>query len=624
MCGIAGSNDENFILGKNDLKHRGPDSFNAFKERGMNFYHWRLAIIDPTENGNQPIFNEDKTISAIFNGEIYNYLELRDKYLKKHQFYTNTDTEVIVHMYEEFGERFVDYLNGDFAISLWDNKTNTLFLYRDRLGIKPLYYTSERGKLYFASEIKPLLKAAHLKQDRELDFCSIDSYLRYRYILSPEDTFFKRIKKLLPGHFLVWNTCQFEIKKYWDVKFLPNPAIRKEEYVAKFASLFSDSVRLRMISDVPVGAYLSGGIDSNSVVAEMKKHNMAEYPIRTFSIGFKGSTDETFLASKYAAFHGTNHQSFYLKPDDYKCYKELVHYLDELVGDPIILPTYILSKMASETVKVVLTGEGADEILGSYIHHYAVYYVSKYWTVLPNIFKNIFIVIMKLIPHNIFNKIFPYPADLGKNGKEKVIAFLKNSKGNLKIADLIELFNEDERKKLFNIDLNIFHFDRSRNNIDSRSINDLLTFDLKHWLPNYTLLKQDRLAMANGIESRSPFLDHRLVELVSQIPDNLRVKNFKTKVILRQAMSKKLTKKITKAKKKAFYLPLTAVFDENFWLFVKDILSKKNIEKIGILNYTYINQLLGEEKNLLNTKKIFNIFLLQLWFDEFIASDKKI
>ena len=376
MCGIFGFygfEDKKLIKDMcNILGHRGPDNIGYFTDSKLSLGCTRLAIID-LKKGNQPIFNEDQSICIVFNGEIYNFKLLRQELEKKgHRFSTNSDTEVIVHAYEQFGESCLTHFNGIFAFAIYDSNKKKLFLARDRIGIKPLYYTIINDCLLFASEIKSLLMYETIQ--RKVNKNAINLYLSFRYVPGSQ-TLFDGIYKLLPGHYLVFNKKEIKIRKFWnlDSKRVTHDLRFYSENILK---LLKDSVEKRLISDVPLGAFISGGLDSSAIVSLISKH----MDIKTFSVGFENETkaNELTNAKDVAGFYNTDHYETIVPRDSFKFLPKIIWHLDNLIGDPVIVPNYILSKLARKHVKVILCGEGADELFAGYVHHrnslYGYYY----------------------------------------------------------------------------------------------------------------------------------------------------------------------------------------------------------------------------------------------------------
>lgn len=629
MCGICGfvglENRELIKKMTAILAHRGPDDFGFYFGKDVCLGHRRLSIID-LEKGHQPIFNEDKTMCVVYNGEIYNYLSIRHSLEQKgHRFYTNSDTEAIVHSYEESGEDCVKEFNGMFAFALWDSRKRKLLLARDRLGIKPLYYYTKDNKLYFASETKSLLLTG---VSEEIDFEALDSYLMLRYV-PHERTMFKAISKLSPASVLTYQNSKPIIKKYWSLEYIKNNW-KENDAIEKFHNLLEDSIKLRLMSDVPLGAYLSGGVDSSSIAYLMTR--FVSGPIKTFSIGFGTDIDEVERAREISRFLGSEHTELFVEKGDFELLPQIVWNMDEPLGDSIVIPTYILSRETSKKVKVVLTGEGADEILAGYIHHRVMNYIDKYNRFTPHLLKKTVTSLIRKTPLEFMEKFFLYPSKLGTKGKAKLIRYLQTQGSSLNsYIELVSLFSNEEKTFLYTkeayqkikekraADLNfdiLFHDDKTNRGFLDR----IIDLDMRNWLPNYTLFKQDKLTMANSLEGRVPYLDYRLVEFCATTRDNFKFRGLSDKYILRKSASRILPDSVAKAKKKAFYFPIEKCFDEKFDLFVRDILNESTIKKRGVFNWDYITTLLAHIRGpeLIDNKKIMALLILEIWFRTFI------
>jgi asparagine synthase (glutamine-hydrolysing) len=566
MCGIAGifhfeadrGADAHLLKKMTDtLFHRGPDGSGYFVRNNVGLGHRRLSIID-LDTGDQPQFNDDKSIALIFNGEIYNHIELREELRKHgHSFRTNSDTEVIIRAYEQWGVDCQNKFNGMWAFALWDERKKQLFISRDRLGEKPLYYSVIDNTLIFGSEVKSILA---YRNSFEPNFELTELYLSLGYIPAPF-SFYKNISKLRQGHFLLVRES-VTAHKYWDIP-LPDERnmIEDKEFVnKKFEEIFYDSVRIRMRSDVPFGAFLSGGLDSGSVVATMSE--ISAHPVQTFTIGF---TDEEFderkIAREIADKFSTHHSEFTVQQEGFEesLNKVLFHY-DEPFGDPSAIPTGYVSKIASQKVKMVLTGDGGDEILSGY-NSYQVEKFAQQYKKLPGLVK-------KLLPAAVsplkgmangnmrykLNRIHrildysrqPYTARLIIKSSwyapqliEKMTARLG---AQIKISDFIDDFYTSYPA--------------------DDSFYKLMLFQHKVLLPDDFLVKADRMSMANSLETRIPFLDHRLVEFMLQVSKNVKMQGFERKSVLRNTIGKKLPKSVLQGSKKGFTAPVREWFKD--------------------------------------------------------------
>jgi len=629
MCGICGfiNFKENGLIERmtQELTPRGPDDSGFYNDETIVLGHRRLSIID-LKSGRQPIHNEDSSVWVIFNGQIYNYIELRqDLAGKGHRFYTLSDTEVIVHAYEEYSLDCVKYFNGEFAIALWDKNKKQLALIRDRLGIRPVYYSYINGGLIFASELKSILCCE--KIERNLNAEALDKYLTLRYVPGDE-SILKGVYRLPEASILTFTKEGVSgIHRYWDITFEEEKIKKETEYVEEFTSLLTDSVKLRLRSDVPVGAFLSGGLDSSAIVSLMRT---AGYPkIRTYCIGFGTDIDETQNALRMADFLGTDHTSLVMDKQAYRLLFKIIKQLDEPIGDSIIIPTFLLSQEAAKNVKVVLTGEGADEILAGYIHHSAFHYGALFKKYTPELIRRVLRSVINKVPLRYLNRAFSYPASLGDRGKDRLMRYLSSEdKGLGSFFTLTGLFSEEEKPGLYNNDF--YHGSIRQHNWQDElcriydpvysPLNKIINFDIHNWLVNYTLFKQDRLSMANSLEARVPFLDHRLVEFCARLPLSLKLSGFTSKCILRKSAAKFIPKETAKAKKKAFYLPTEKCFGEDFDRFVKEVLDGSVLCKKGIFRKEFIERLFNQQQKgeILSNKQIMSLVILELWYREYI------
>lgn len=574
MCGINGIVDfsgrpvtrqEIEVMNKT-LVHRGPDGEGVFlwsseqKKIHCGLGHRRLSIID-IEGGSQPMTNEDGTVVVTYNGEIYNFSGLRDSLLLKgHIFKSRCDTEVIVHQYEEDGVNLVKHLNGMYSFALWDSRNRRLILVRDRVGIKPLYYTRQGTRIIFSSEITPILKAIGFVPD--MDEEAIFRYLLLQYIPSPR-TPFTGIYKLPPASVMVIDESGSRFTQYWDVsdKTRLDVQERPEEYLF---DLLSDSVIKQLTSDVPVGAFLSGGIDSSAVVYIMSR--IADRPIKTFSVGFEGpgECDETHYASMVARHCNTEHHEIMMRSQDVPdLFLQTIQYLDEPVSDPAILPTFLVSTLARQHVKVVLTGEGADELFCGY-KRYALDRLSSFYPGFLLRGKNLL--------------SFPFFGDRRRTIKGMyaladretykrhiawTCAFLHEEmqaiwQGN---GDVASHYNsvEEEFSGIFS---NYHH--------NKKPFHRMQYGDMKTWLPDDLLTKVDRMTMAVSLEARVPYLDHRIVEMAFSAPDDWLLRGWRGKYLLRKAFENRLPKDILYRRKKGFTPPLAEWFRRELRPFITD------------------------------------------------------
>ena len=614
MCGICGFNWEDKSLIKSMaqiLHHRGPDKGGIYTDKNFSLGHRRLSIIDLSDDGNQPMYNEQGNLLIVYNGEIYNFSELRQQLQAKgHRFISDTDTEVILHGYEEWGEAIVTYLNGMFAFCIYDLEKKKLFLARDRLGIKPLYYYGFGNHFIFSSEIKSILLANDVP--REVNLTAAKNYLQLRYVPG-EDTLFAGIKKLLPGNCLVYQNNKIIIKQFWDV---PIPQITNK--ILKSArqqveNLLTDSVKKRLVADVPVGVYLSGGIDSAAITALAS--NLKDEPVKTFSVGFNDQMDELSNAKLVADHFQTDHHEIIVQDGIAKLLPRLVWHLDLPHGDPVIIPQFKLSQSASQKVKVVLSGEGADEIFGGYVQ-YKTFLQAQKTKLIPSFIKS---TTAKLSPVKILDRFFDYPSSIGDKGKEKIIDFFNHLPEKEKAyQDLISIMSQKDKNLLFTKKIRDNSSPSTYFQSNRQPLNQLLYYDTKRWLPNYVLFINDRMTMANSIEGRVPFLDHRLVEYATTLPTKFKINGRTNKLVFRKAMKQILPN--PQVKKHAFLMPLDKWYKEELRDLAERLFSHRNVKKRGYFNYYYLKRIWEKyhQSKLIYGKQLFTLINFELWHRIFI------
>lgn len=611
MCGICGFNWGDKALVKqmtNVLVHRGPDQEGFFVDSNISLGHRRLSIIDLSESGRQPIHNENKTIYITYNGELYNYKTLREELeQKKHKFYSDTDTEVIVHAYEEYGEDCLKKFNGMFAFCIYDSKKKKLFLARDRLGKKPLYYYFRDGKFIFASELKAIL-LHDIKKN--INYQGINDYLAYFYIPQP-DTIFEDIKKLLPGHYMVLEKNNLKISKYWDFEYIETD-ISEEDCKNKILSFLRDSVKIRLMSDVPLGAFLSGGIDSSAIVAFMSEF---QKPVKTFSIGFP---DEEFSELDYArevANHfGTEHHELVVDPNKIEILPKIIWQLDEPFADHSCLPSYYLTQLARKHVKVCLSGDGGDELFGGY-ERYRYQLWSNYYNKLP-----------KFVGNNVYRLMSGRFKDKMKRFSE--FSYLPEEQ---RYSKWFTIFSEKEKEELYSDFMNkkITNKDSSYTMTkDYKSyknkLNNLFYIDIKQYIPNDIFTKVDKMSMLNSLEVRVPLLDYRMVELSAIIPSKFKVNNFNKKYIFKKALKGIIPDKIIERKKQGFGIPIENWFKSDLKSYSQDILLSERCIQRNYFKKDYIKDLFEKhsrgERNYGN--HIWELLCFELWNRIYIDGEK--
>ncbi len=618
MCGIAGifNYGSQEKLNHHDLEritglltHRGPDEAGYFCNHQIGLGHRRLSIIDLT-TGHQPIYNEDKTIVTIFNGEIYNFIELKETLMKKgHRFETHSDTEVIVHLYEEYGEDFVEHLRGMFAVALWDASKKKLCLVRDRLGIKPLFYFVDHNKILFASEIKSIVQYPGFEKKIALE--ALHDYLSFM-TTTGRKTIFAGVLRLLPGEMLVCTQEKITQRFYWE----PEKIEKRKVYSAQeFLEQLQEVVKGHLISDVPLGAFLSGGLDSSTVVALMSR--VMDKPVKTFSIGFTGSKyyDETPYARRVAEYLKTDHQEFIVTPRVVDVIPDILKYFDEPFAVSSAIPTYFLAKLAREKVKVVLTGDGADELLAGYDYRYWAIRLGEIYDRFPLL------------------KGIPLPQLLGgilKGKKAKLEKFYSQLHVNprLRYFSYMTKFQEENKRQLYSDSMcnQIGNYDSSRDFChyydqlkDDDVLNRWLYVDMKTSLPDEMLTKVDRMTMAFGLEARVPFLDHKLVEYVLSLPSSEKLKGRTSKYILRRAIAAILPPDILKRPKHGFEVPVDEWIRGELKDYARDYLNKQRIDKEGIFSGSMVESILQDH---LTHKKnyghqLWSLLMFEVWYEKY-------
>jgi asparagine synthase (glutamine-hydrolysing) len=627
MCGITGyfgqGNKEILEKMTNSLIHRGPDDQGFYIHDNLGLGHRRLSIID-LETGHQPITNEDKTVWLIFNGEIYNFKKLKERLIDQgHKFATRSDTETIVHSYEEEGMDFLSGLNGMFALALWDEKEKKLVLARDRLGQKPLYYSLIGQTLIFGSELKALLDHPVVK--KELDLRSLAKYLIYEYVPAPH-SIFKNIYKLGPGEYLVYQNNKLEIRKYWDIEFNLEPTTQNSKpqpktqnlsyYLGELERKFEEAVKIRLMSDVPLGVFLSGGIDSTSIAYYAQKNSSEK--IKTFSIGF---TDKSFDESKYARqaakFLRSDHYEKILEPKDcLDLIPQVNSFLDEPLADASIIPTYLLSKFTREKVTVALSGDGGDELLMGYPTFQA-HQLGRFYQYLPDFLKKgIISPLVNRLPASLNNISFDFKLKKFISGYDYPPE-IRNQiwLGSFTPADFEKIFSP----QVYQMIKSANHFDDIENYLElikkEPLENRLIYLYLKNYLQDDILVKTDRASMANSLEARAPFLDYNLVEFVNSLPSQYKLRGWQTKYIFKKLLKDKIPKNIVYRPKKGFGMPVAKWIRNELKDFTLSLFEEKKIKEQGIFNYSYLNQLLKEHFSGRrdNRKLLWTLMIFQMW-----------
>jgi asparagine synthase (glutamine-hydrolysing) len=615
ICGIVSSNGapdlEAVARMRARLAHRGPDDDGLFHRGPVALAARRLSIID-LAHGHQPIANEDGSVVVVQNGEIYNYRELkRELEGSGHRFATDCDTEVLVHLYEEHGEGFVERLRGMFAVALWDAREERLLLARDRFGIKPLYYRFVNGDLSFASELKAMLEQPGFS--RAIDPQGMSAYLAFNSIPAPL-TIFAEVRKLQPGFLLTWRDGAIEQTRYARPRPVPADRVRKEpadELAAELREVLRDSIRAHLVADVPVGVLLSGGVDSGGITA-LAAAESAD-PVRTFSIGFEESGyDELSRARLVAERFGTDHHELILRPDAVDLLPKLVESFDEPFGDSSALPTYLVSELAAGEVKVALSGEGGDELFGGYYT-----YVADLLAPRVGRLATLASPLIGALPSSDARVGFDYKA-------KRFVGAASNPDPLLRHLGWKEIFSTENRHALSGegdsgwdpIDL---YRERYAETADAEPLARMQDVDLGIYLVDDLLVKTDRLSMAHSLELRVPFLDPRVAEFALALPTPLKVRGFAKKRLLRRALAPLLPREIVRGRKQGFSIPLAAWLRGPLEPFAREVLAAANLERQGCLDPAAVTPLLdrhcsGREDL---SRQLWGLMAFTLWFDRY-------
>ena len=626
MCGIVGivtsvpdRISENVLQAMNGaIMHRGPDENGLFIEENVGLAIRRLSIID-LSSGQQPIFNHDRTKAIVFNGEIYNFQTLRDDLKKKGStFYTRSDTEVIIQLYEKYGVDCVAYLRGMFAFAIWDSMKKTLFIARDRAGQKPLLYSHlSNGDLIFGSEFQALLQYPDISN--EINYKAIDSYLSYACVPSPQ-TAFKNIRKLEPGHWLRWKNGKVSMERYWFPNFSKKINITPKKAEEETLRVLREATRLRLIAEVPLGAFLSGGVDSSTIAALMAQES--GNPIKTFSIGFE---EHDFSELKYArrvAKHiGAEHNEFIVKPNAMEVLPKLIEHYGEPYADPSAIPTHYVSKETRKYVTVALNGDGGDESFAGY-ERYSAMRVTELYNRLPKSLSKILIEKpIEMIPTSELKrsrlrdiKRLLQAASLPKAQRyfhwvtvfrelEKMRLYTKEFKAKVSDNQPLEFLNKWFLKA------------NGLGIVDTALLTDQMTY-----LPNDLLVKVDIASMANSLEARSPFLDHKVIEFAASLPERIKMRHIATKSLLKRVAAKLVPREVVHRRKMGFGVPIGKWFRNEMKDFVMEVLLSEKCAKRGIFRPKFVSRLLNDHMECRRdcAGQIWSLLMLELWFQKFV------
>ena len=628
MCGLTGAawTDHNLAITPEELDrmtrviaHRGPDDQQTWFSSGSNPWaalgHRRLSIID-LDNSQQPLSNEDGTITVAFNGEIYNYRELREQLISKgHKLKTAGDTETIVHLYEEYGDDCVDHLRGMFAFALWDENKKRLLLARDRMGQKPLYYRVDLGRILFGSELKSLLQANNTP--REIDPQTVDKFLTYQYVPTP-DSILQGYKQLPPGHIAVWTPQQFTMKQYWTAGFTSERDANRD-WSGELRETLTEAVRLRMRSDVPLGAFLSGGVDSTLIVGLMSQ--LSDQPIKTFSIGFpEARFDERSFAREAAQLHGTDHKELLVEPSALEILPELIWHYDEPLSDSSAIPTMHLSRLTRKDVTVSLSGDGGDELFFGYDRYRAVR-IASLFDKLPKPLRAMFKV-GKLIPASVQQRTF-------RRRLKRLLDGLANSPRD-RYLTWIAIFESAQRQELYSADFRqtlgpdassfLFNAYDSVQSDHTDFVSETAFADTITYLPCDILTKVDRASMSCGLETRSPLLDHKVVELAVSMPRDVKQSLNVGKKILKETFSDLLPASITNRPKMGFGVPIDVWFRGELKELLHDVLLDSRATSRSMFEPAAVRRLIDEHTSATvdHAYRLWALLILELWTRHFI------
>jgi asparagine synthase (glutamine-hydrolysing) len=625
MCGIVGivrndekPVDEQLLSRMNGaIRHRGPDDDGFYINGSVGLAMRRLAIID-LKSGQQPIHNRDRTAWIVFNGEIYNYLEIRQQLEKLgHTFYTNSDTEAIVHAYDQYGSDCPKYLRGMFAFAIWDERTQELFLARDRVGKKPLLYSAINGQLVFASEFSALLLHPDVSKDIQPE--AIDCYLSFMCVPAPL-TAYRAIRKLEPGHSLRWRNGEVRVERYWQPDFSRKLSISEEEAGERAVAILRDSVKVRLMSEVPLGAFLSGGIDSSAVVALMSQESADR--VKTFSIGFEEQDFSELKHARRVANHvGADHHEFVVRPDALEILPLLVEHYGEPYADSSAVPTYYVARETRQHVTVALNGDGGDESFAGYERYAAMVLAETYRKVPSFLRESVIKQAANLIPTSEFgrSRIRSGKRFLEAACLPKVDRYLR----------WVSTFDTTSKLRLYSD-----HFKQRVTIGHARSllepwfvrangtgfIDAALHADLMTYLPNDLLVKVDIATMAVSLEARSPFLDHHVIEFAASLPERFKLRGLTTKYLLKKVLRKLLPSENLSRRKMGFGVPIGHWFRGKMQGFLREVILSEKALSRGLFNREVVQELVDQHVQGKRdfSHQLWTLLMLELWFQRFI------
>ena len=631
MCGITGwinldvskpHSDPTAVLHSmcETITHRGPDSEGIWTDEHVALGMRRLSIID-LKTGDQPVYNNDKSVVVMMNGELYNYREVRADLEKRgHKFVTQTDTEIVPHLYDEYGDDFVDHINGMFAIALWDSRRKRLVLARDRYGEKPLYYGVFGGKLVYGSELKALL--VHPSVPRELDLDAFRQYLSYDYVPAPR-AIFKGISKLPAAHILTVENGEVKTRRYWNLSFNKNGHVRSIESAAsELRDLLSDAVRMRLVADVPLGVLLSGGVDSSAVTAFAVRH--ATETVKTFSIGFsEDSFDETRYARLVAKHLGTDHHEEILSAARAAdLVSEIGTWLDEPLSDGSLIPTYLLARFVRKHVTVALGGDGGDELFAGYPMYYGHKVAAAYGAIPQFLRSGLIEPVVKRLPVSTKNLSFDYRAKrFVRSAKYDTITRHHSWFGSFTLEEQTALLSDRVKEQttgdIYADALGLLAICDATSEIEQMQY-----LDINFYMAEDILSKVDRASMAVSLETRAPFLDPRIGEFAASLPLNYKLRGAKGKFILKRSLEGLLPGSVLTRSKKGFGIPIAEWLKDRLNPMMHDMLSAERLNAQGLFRHQYVATLIDEHERGVAShhKQLWTLLVFQLWYDRFLDS----
>ncbi len=626
MCGICGiatqgaRPDRDLILRMCEtIRHRGPDGDGFYVADGIGLGMRRLAVID-LQTGWQPMSNETGRVQVVFNGEIYNYRELRHFLQQKgHYFHTNSDTEVIPHLYEEYGLDFLDQLNGIFAIALWDVDVQRLLLTRDRMGVKPLFYSVRDGSFYFGSEVKCILAAGG--SSKEIDVYGLDQFLTFEYTASPW-TLFRDVKKLAPGSWITWQKGEICSGAFWRITREQEAlSLPEDEWASRLKDIFNRSVKRQMVSDVPLGGFLSGGIDSSILISAMS--HASNQPVKTFSIGFNNETyNELPFARQMAQHCQTEHYEAILEPRYLSMVDEVIEHMDQPISDFSVFPTLLVSRMAREKVTVALSGDGGDELFSGYDAYVADKMAQRSTDHLPTSLRRMLLSLSECIPLS----------EAKKGIRNNVRRFLEGAglPSEWQHMRWMTFLSPDQKRELYLPEVHVKVASQTGeiildylDNPGEDRLQRQLFCDARFYLAEDIMSKVDLMSMATSLETRVPYLDNEVVDFVISMPSYLKWKGKERKYLLKRAYALDLPSAILRRKKEGFSIPLKAWLNAEWNSLMHELLDESEIKRSGLINPGTVNRLVHEhETNHANHSHIlWGLMVFQLWQDKFLKSD---